>query len=89
MDTPDLDLLLQSLRTNAPVAPSFLSGKVISRLGPSARNVRTIFLGGICACLTGVILSTAITLEVARDTAIPAPPQLTLFSEGIGPFASL
>jgi hypothetical protein len=51
--------------------------------------VRTIFLGGICACLTGVILSTAITLEVARDTAIPAPPQLTLFSEGIGPFASL
>ncbi len=89
MDTPDLDLLLHRLRRDIPGAPSSLCGKVISRLGPSAQSVRAIFIGGVCACLTGVILSVAISLEVARDAEVTAPPELDLFSEGGIPFASL
>lgn len=89
METPDLDLLLHRLRKNSTGAPASLSGNIISRLGPPTQQVQTIFLGGICACLAGILLSTAITLEVARANAAPAPPLLGLFSEGIGPFASL
>jgi len=89
MDTSELDLLLHRLRTDIPVAPSSLCGNVISRLGPSAQNVRAIFIGGVCACLTGIILAVAISLEVARDAEIAAPPEFTLFSEGGIPFASL
>lgn len=89
MDTPDLDLLLHRLRTDSQTTPPSLTANVISRLGPSAQNVRAIFLGGICACLTGILLSVAISLEVARDISASAPPQLSLFSEEIGPFASL
>jgi hypothetical protein len=89
MDTPDLDQLFHRLRCNAPDAPPTLTGDVLSRLGPSAAQVRSIFFAGLCGCLAGVFLSATITLKVARDSAPPAPPQLTLFSEGIGPFASL
>ena len=89
MNPSELDLVLLRLRTTAPAAPSALAGNVLSVLGPPAQQVRTIFLGGLCACLAGVILSTAITLEVARKNVAPTPPQLGLFSEGIVPFASL
>lgn len=89
METPDLDLLLHRLRENSSGAPASLSANILSRLGPPAQQVQAIFLGGICACLIGILLSTAITLEVARDNTGPAPPLLGLFSEGIGPFASL
>lgn len=89
MDTPDLDQLIHRLRTDAPGAPSTLTSDVISRLGPATAQVRTIFFAGLCGCLAGVFLSATITLKVARDSVTAAPPQLTLFSEGIGPFASL
>ncbi len=89
METPDLDPLLHRLRQNAASAPASLGANVISRLGPPARQIQAIFLGGVCACLAGVLLATAITLEVARDRQVPAPPLLGLFSEDIGPFASL
>jgi hypothetical protein len=89
MDTPDLDQLFHRLRCNGPDASPTLSGEVLSRLGPSAVQVRSIFFAGLCACLAGVSLSAAITLKVTRDSVATAPPQLTLFSEGIGPFASL
>ncbi|NLT69719.1 MAG: hypothetical protein GXX91_03370 [Verrucomicrobiaceae bacterium] len=87
METPDLDPLLHRLRHRA--APASLGANVLSRLGPPARQIEAIFLGGVCACLAGILLSTAITLEVTRDKPVPAPPLLGLFSEDIGPFASL
>jgi hypothetical protein len=89
MDTPDLDQLLHRLRTDAAGAPSTLTSDVISRLGPATAQVRTILFAGLCGCLAGVFLSAAITLKVARDSVTAAPPQLPLFSEGIGPFVSL
>jgi hypothetical protein len=89
MDTPDLDQLFHRLRCNAPDASPTLTGDILSRLGPSAVQVRSIFFAGLCTCLAGVSLSAAITLKVTRDSVTAAPPQLPLFSEGIGPFASL
>jgi hypothetical protein len=89
MDTPDLNQLFHRLRCNAPDAPPTLTGDVLSRLGPSTVQVRSIFFAGLCGCLAGVFLAATITLKVARDSVTAAPPQLTLFSEGIGPFASL
>jgi hypothetical protein len=90
MDTPDLDLLLHRLHTDRTAAPSSLCGNIISRLGPSAQSVQSAYIAGICACCAAVIISVAISLEVARDAeVVTAPPALSLFSDGAIPFASL
>ena len=89
MDTQDFDKLLLDLRNAPSSAPGRLAGNVISRLGPPAESLRTLFLSGVLACLAGVTVSAVISLEVVRERTGTMPPELTLFSKGIGPFASL
>ncbi len=89
MDSRDLDKLFLQLRNEAPFAPDRLAGNVILRLGPPVESLRSLFLAGVATCLAGVILSATISRQVVKEDAVTAPPELGLFSMGIGPLASL
>ncbi|HQW28853.1 MAG TPA: hypothetical protein PK529_06685, partial [Verrucomicrobiales bacterium] len=77
MDTQDFDKIFLELRNSPPSAPARLAGNVISKLGPPAESLRTLFLTGVLACLTGIVVSAVISLGVVREKPGTAPPELT------------
>lgn len=89
MNAPDLDRLLGDLRASAPLPTSDLTSLIMSRLGPSAGQVRKTLLAGAAACLLSILVAATIALATASGTAEAAPPEFTLLTRGAGPFASL
>jgi hypothetical protein len=89
MNAPDLDRLLGDLRASAPRPPQDLTSSVMSRLGPSAAQVRKTLWAGAAACLLSMFVAAVIALSAASGAPEAAPPELTLLTRGAGPLASL
>jgi len=89
MREPDLDLLFHQIRESSPEVPRGLVPGVLSHLGPSARQVRTILVAGATSCAVAMLLAALIGATVPPPEIDTAPPEFTLLTRGAGPLASL